>query len=322
MELIGSNLFTEDQLEDEVKKYEPHIHINHSHNENVNATHIGEWGQPNTNENIPPATYYNRSQQIITENNNNNHIVNAYTFNTAQPNVTNGNVYSNRWYEPLDGVEKAGHNREQLDNINHFRGKTPINFPTPASTSLHSSMTSIKDDYSTRNLSYPMDNHSTTIEHNFHEEHDNRKVIQSIPYFQSNSQNDYEVSANIDALKDKGKRKRTARKRLTEVQKLAHNKIEKKYRININTKIAQLQKMIPWVSDGEIAFEVHSGIKHQGGNVPGEQVNTKTKFNKSIILQKAIDYIVYLRNNEHLYQIELQRLRNEIESLKQKSNLR
>ncbi len=41
-----------------------------------------------------------------------------------------------------------------------------------------------------------------------------------------------------------------------------------------------------------------------------------TKLNKSMILEKAVDYILYLQNNEHLYELEVQRLRNELDSLK------
>ena len=63
--------------------------------------------------------------------------------------------------------------------------------------------------------------------------------------------------------------------------------------------------MIPWVSDGETAFEVNSSLKTEQSDGDSTSNSSKTKFNKSIILQKAIDYIVYLRNNEHLYQTEI-----------------
>lgn len=72
------------------------------------------------------------------------------------------------------------------------------------------------------------------------------------------------------------KRKRSSRKRLTETQKEAHNKVEKKYRVNINAKINCLQTVIPWLrGDQDVPFDA--------------------KVNKSVILEKAYDYIVHLQ---------------------------
>lgn len=130
-------------------------------------------------------------------------------------------------------------------------------------------------------------------------------------------------------------------------QKQAHNKIEKKYRININTKIAKLQQIIPWVSSERTAFEVaNAKAKAAKENNDNEENNNNltnltnnnnnnndniinntlqhlnvggcTKLNKSIILEKAVDYILYLQNNERLYEMEVQRLKKEVESLKNK----
>ena len=36
-----------------------------------------------------------------------------------------------------------------------------------------------------------------------------------------------------------------------------------------------------------------------------------------MILEKAVDYILYLQNNERLYEMEVQRLKSEIDTLKQ-----
>ncbi|CCD25209.1 Tye7p NDAI_0E03920 [Naumovozyma dairenensis CBS 421] len=118
-------------------------------------------------------------------------------------------------------------------------------------------------------------------------------------------------------------KKRCSRKRLTPDQKQAHNKIEKKYRININTKIAKLQHIIPWVASEKTAFEVGDSMKlpDSTSNDLQQTLNStgaNTKLNKSMILEKAVDYILYLQNNERLYELEVQRLKKEIESLKQK----
>lgn len=125
---------------------------------------------------------------------------------------------------------------------------------------------------------------------------------------------------SVDLANDKDEFQKTTnskpmRKRLTSNQKQAHNKIEKRYRININTKIAKLQQIIPWVACEKPAFEV-------GGSLKREQEfkkNSATRLNKSMILEKAVDYILYLQNNESLHQLEVQRLRNEVDSLKSKS---
>lgn len=115
------------------------------------------------------------------------------------------------------------------------------------------------------------------------------------------------------------KKNRTTRKRLTAHQKQAHNKIEKRYRININTKIAKLQQIIPWVATEQTAFEVSgNNVKNINGNSTTTTTsgNNSTKLNKSMILEKAVDYILYLQNNERLHDMEVMRLRNELETLK------
>ena len=134
--------------------------------------------------------------------------------------------------------------------------------------------------------------------------------------------NDSFIKTNLDAKETK---KRAPRKRLTPFQKQAHNKIEKRYRININTKIARLQQIIPWVASEQTAFEVGDSVKKQDEDgaetaattpLPSAAA-TSTKLNKSMILEKAVDYILYLQNNERLYEMEVQRLKSEIDTLKQ-----
>ena len=108
-------------------------------------------------------------------------------------------------------------------------------------------------------------------------------------------------------------RKRCSRKRLTADQRETHNMIEKRYRININTKIGKLQKIIPWVACEDTAFVVDNKVLNNGEeNVPVKSM----KLNKSMILEKAVDYILYLQNNERLFELEVQRLRKEINELK------
>lgn len=104
------------------------------------------------------------------------------------------------------------------------------------------------------------------------------------------------------------------RKKLTNDQKLAHNKIEKRYRININTKIAKLQQIIPWVASNDTAFEVSKHLSDSRSNsLTGEGAGGKV--NKSKILDKAVDYIEYLQNNEQMYRTEINKLKEQNQKL-------
>lgn len=123
-----------------------------------------------------------------------------------------------------------------------------------------------------------------------------------------------------DTTAVRGKR-RAPRKRLTESQKQAHNKIEKKYRININAKIAGLQKIIPSVALERPAFE--TGTK-QGGTGGGTTYTSEdipldessNRLNKSMILEKAIDYILFLQNENKLIISENSSMKKELETLR------
>jgi twist-like factor len=125
---------------------------------------------------------------------------------------------------------------------------------------------------------------------------------------------DSNVTMNSDSSSTdskKTKKKRAPRKRLTPHQKQAHNKIEKRYRININAKIAGLQQIIPWVSSEKTAFETgengETAIMEDSTDVP--------RLNKSMILEKATAYILFLQEKEKKMQSEIQKLRDDVISL-------
>ena len=91
---------------------------------------------------------------------------------------------------------------------------------------------------------------------------------------------------------------------MTMVQRKAHNKIERKYRININSKIANLQKLVPWMSDDGVAFEIDS---KSGKKVPihtdaGDEFQmppspaSNKKLNKSMILDMVTEYLLLLKD--------------------------
>lgn len=120
------------------------------------------------------------------------------------------------------------------------------------------------------------------------------------------------------------KRKRLARRRLTKNQKIAHNKIEKKYRTNINDKIFGLQDLIAasWVSggegDGESSDEREDDDQDEdrtaagggGGAAAGSGSGSGTaRPNKSSILERAAGYIRHLQETN-------QRLRKQNSVLK------
>ncbi|CAL9731503.1 serine-rich protein Tye7p [Monosporozyma unispora] len=111
-----------------------------------------------------------------------------------------------------------------------------------------------------------------------------------------------------------------SKRRLTENQKQAHNRIEKRYRININTKIAKLQQIIPWLATEQTAFasKLPEDNKDFVTDTPTTTTTTtkKTRLNKSMILEKAVDYILYLQNNERLYEMEVMRLKSELNQYK------
>lgn len=86
-------------------------------------------------------------------------------------------------------------------------------------------------------------------------------------------------------------------------KKVAHNAIERRYRNNINDRIAELKSVVPAL--------VHAKLKSGSGkrNQPNDEedededdnevldgVAVATKLNKATILRKATEYIVHLKN--------------------------
>lgn len=137
-------------------------------------------------------------------------------------------------------------------------------------------------------------------------------VIKKEPEEQSLGEEEDESSSPVD----KSKRKRAPRKRLTQHQKQAHNKIEKRYRININAKIAGIQKIIPWVSNEKTAFEI--GDVANDKDIKGDPSPTQPRLNKSMILDKAYSYIIYLQDHDKHLREENEMLRREIQRLNAK----
>lgn len=72
----------------------------------------------------------------------------------------------------------------------------------------------------------------------------------------------------------------------------SHNKIERKYRMNINAKIARLQSLVPWMADGDVAFKTCDTRMRR--NIELAQTSGK-RLNKSTILDMVIEYIIQLK---------------------------
>ncbi|CAN3370922.1 hypothetical protein DICA4_F33166 [Diutina catenulata] len=69
-----------------------------------------------------------------------------------------------------------------------------------------------------------------------------------------------------------------------------HNRVEKKYRENINAKMACLQRTIPWTAKARPAFSVGLDPAPHTPGPPGKRLN------KTEILDVATNYIIYLQH--------------------------
>lgn len=99
------------------------------------------------------------------------------------------------------------------------------------------------------------------------------------------------------------------KKPMTLVQRKAHNKIERKYRININSKIANLQKLVPWMSEDGVAFEIDSKNLNNENNNNNQQ---NKKLNKSMILDMVTEYLLLLKDECRKKDNEIQDLKNQL----------
>lgn len=102
--------------------------------------------------------------------------------------------------------------------------------------------------------------------------------------------------------------KSKVRKPASHDQRLAHNRIERKYRMNINSKIANLQQLVPWMSETGIAFPVSSKTEKELSDAR----NTGKKLNKSTILDMVTSYISHIQNENDKKDMEIQHLKNEL----------
>lgn len=93
------------------------------------------------------------------------------------------------------------------------------------------------------------------------------------------------------------------RRKLSQTQKIGHNKIEKKYRNNINTKLEMLHRLVPWNSTTTPNF-----------HGKGEPSKLLQKVSKSMILDGATEYIKQLIEREKRLKDECDGLRKQLAS--------
>lgn len=98
-------------------------------------------------------------------------------------------------------------------------------------------------------------------------------------------------------------------------KKTAHNMIEKRYRTNLNDKIAALRDSVPALRvmvhrlerQGSEELEEELGDEDLGGLAPAH------KLNKATILSKATEYIAHLEKKNKSLARENNQLRNRVE---------
>lgn len=104
-------------------------------------------------------------------------------------------------------------------------------------------------------------------------------------------------------------------------KKVAHNAIERRYRNNINDRIAELKSVVPAL----VHAKVKTGMKRNQANEDDDDddddaevldgVAVATKLNKATILRKATEYIVHLKNVAQQTKIDNAALRQIISHL-------
>jgi hypothetical protein len=109
-------------------------------------------------------------------------------------------------------------------------------------------------------------------------------------------------------------------------KKTAHNMIEKRYRTNLNDKIAALRDSVPGLRSDAHAAHSHDqppdeeeeddrqGHETQGGGVGGPPGGGGSKLNKATILSKATEYIAVLERRNRELGSECESLRERLEA--------
>lgn len=126
----------------------------------------------------------------------------------------------------------------------------------------------------------------------------NRQMTHQLPVDPAENTENYITSFSVvspKTFKSSSALGSMKKKRCTHKRK-AHSKIERKYRININSKIARLQKLVPWMCDDDISFQVAPD-----GNIKLPHLKREArKLNKSMILDIVTRYIIHLKEENKM----------------------
>lgn len=114
-------------------------------------------------------------------------------------------------------------------------------------------------------------------------------VVSSVPSSSSSGRSD------IGAINSKTIQKASRKTKTSQQKRLNQNQIEKRYRININSKIDALKQMVPWISKDGVLFETKKDSAKEKTNNDNKPEPDR-KLNKTMILDMAMDYIRYLEN--------------------------
>lgn len=258
-----------------------------------------------------------QQEDQLNANNNNNNVMNEYiSYSVPLSPVTTNENPQDYWMNGLIANSVPISQTTSNSDINYSQPPNPINFNSifeGVNIFSNDDFTSSSNDISLAN-SPETNATSDSIAQNLDEvkvklENHNQARLDALEFaFETKSilKEQPKIKQEPGTKAATKPKRRAPRKKLTESQKKAHNKIEKRYRININAKIAGIQKIIPWVAFEKTAFETGEE------NETEAEAKNNTRLNKSMILEKATEYILHLQKKEEEYMAENQKLREQV----------
>lgn len=226
--------------------------------------------------------------------------------NTASLYSPNSIPYSpDRTYQQLELDSKNSFNDVAL-LVQRLQQPTPVSIDvlTPTETPLHSPSEEI--------FSAPSSPQSSLLTRNPSDQTDISQSIQAV----SNLPLDFSLPFDqLDTANSNNNNKKPVGKaRVPQHKRSAHNAIERRYRNNINDRIAELKNTVPALVYAKVKKDTKVK-KHKGTTqslsvsdedddeeVDGDElvdgVTVATKLNKATILKKSTEYIVHLKHSE------------------------
>jgi hypothetical protein len=257
----------------------------------------------------------------------------------ANSNVSNNNYLdnnNNNNHINNDNIHNNNNNYNTYNNINNNVVSPSSSCVSPTLTHSNNSQYDINQMSNYSNLSnYHLESQNQSLYQALNNQinQDNSLSIPKLEMLNNSNNNNIinntdnnitNIAANTNAtpkIKKKTTKSGRVKKPMTLVQRKAHNKIERKYRININSKIANLQKLVPWMSADSVAFEIdkHSNndnkIKDEDDNnneLDNLNNTSNKKLNKSMILDMVTEYILLLKDENRKKDLEILKLKGQL----------